>query len=79
MAFGSIDKSKTPFKRSVTELQESFPIFDGEGKNTFRKDGKYFFMNREVSKDEYEKGIARYEAILDHQIKEKETELRQAA
>ena len=73
MRFGK--QEGTPLQRSFAQLQDEKPVFVGEGKNTFEKEGRYFFMGREVSKDEYDTAIAQYDAILKYQIDEKRGEL----
>lgn len=75
MSFGSVDRNQSPMERSVAEMQHEVPVFNGEGKNTFEKDGKYYFMNREVSKEEYDAGIEKYNQILDHKLRLKKEQL----
>jgi len=78
MPFGSAPKHYSdakPFERSVFDMQEKKPVFDGPEKNTFEKNGKYFFMNREVSKTEYETGIEKYNTLLGIELAAKRQEL----
>ena len=50
-------------------------VLQGEGKNTFEKDGKYFVMNRSVSKEEYDRALQIYNLALDAELAEKKARL----
>lgn len=65
----------TPIERSVIDMQLKRPIFEGEDKNTFEKEGRYFFLGREVPKEEYDLGMDQYNAILQYGIDGKKQEL----
>ncbi len=74
--FGNMyPEGATSIEKSIIDMQRVRPIFEGEDKNTFEKDGRYFFLGREVPKEEYEKGMNQYNAILEHSIEQKKEEL----
>ncbi len=76
MPFGSVDKSIPSIDRSIKDMQNEKPIFEGAGKNTYiNKDGDYYFMNRKVTKEEYDLGMDQYESILNAEIERKKAEL----
>ncbi len=76
MSFGSIDKSLPIINRSIRDMQNEKPVFEGADKNTYiNKDGEYYFMNRKVTKEEYDLGMDQYQKILDAEIERKKAEL----
>ena len=73
--FGMINKNETPMQRSIRDMEKERIVLQGEGKNTFEKDGKYFVMNRSVSKEEYDRALQIYNLALDAELAEKKARL----
>ncbi len=70
-----INKNETPMQRSIRDMEKERIVLQGEGKNTFEKDGKYFVMNRSVSKEEYDRALQIYNLALDAELAEKKARL----
>ena len=77
--FGSgqhINKDQSMLDRSIEQMQHERPVMiDGEGKNTFEKDGRFYLLDREVSEQEYNQGLDRYQTLLDGEIQRKRDQL----
>ena len=75
MTFGNLYGNRNPLERSLNDLQDKKPVMFGEDKDTFEKDGRFFIMNREVPKAEYDAFMTTYQAALDLEIAEKKAQL----
>jgi hypothetical protein len=73
-------KQMSPLERAMADLSNKKPVLDGPGRDTFiSENGEYFVMNRKVEAEDYDTFMDKYKSLVEHQIGQKEEELKQAA